>query len=98
MIEYMKNLNYLLLTAFIGGALGTTALAAQDPVNERVEAILKRFDSNQDDVITQEEAGKFWKRLERADLDKDGEVTKKEMLEAWGDEPPRPDPGPRPRV
>jgi len=98
MIEFMKNLNYLLLTAFIGGALGTTALAAQDTVNERVEAILKRFDSNQDDVITQEEAGKFWKRLERADLDKDGEVTKKEMLEAWGDEPPRPDPGPRPRV
>jgi len=98
MIEFMKNLNYLLLTAFIGGALGTTALAGQDPVNEKVEAILEKFDSNQDDVITQEEAGKFWKRLARADLNKDGEVTKKEMLEAWGEEPPRPDPGPRPRV
>ncbi|MDA9860519.1 hypothetical protein N9C81_01480 [Planctomycetota bacterium] len=94
----MKNLNYLLLTAFIVGTIGTTVIAGEYPVNEKVEAILERFDSNQDDVITQEEAGKFWKRLARVDLNKDGEVTKKEMLEAWGDEPPRPDPGPRPRV
>jgi Ca2+-binding EF-hand superfamily protein len=94
----MKNLNYLLLTAFIFGITGTTVIAGEYPVNERVDAILERFDSNQDDVITQEEAGRFWKRLEKADLDKDGEVTKKEMLEAWGEEPPRPDPGPRPRI
>ena len=94
----MKNLNYLLLTAFIFGITGTTVIAGEYPVNERVDAILERFDSNQDDVITQEEAGRFWKRLEKADLDKDGEVTKKEMLEAWGEEPPRPGPGPRPRV
>jgi Ca2+-binding EF-hand superfamily protein len=94
----MKNLNYLLLTAFIVGTTGTTVIAGEYPVNERVDAILERFDSNQDDVITQEEAGRFWQRLEKADLDKDGEVTKKEMLEAWGEEPPRPGPGPRPRV
>ena len=98
MMNIMKNLNYLLLTAFIGGVLGAAAFAGQNAVNEKVEAILERFDSNQDDVTTQEEAGKFWKRLERDDLDKDGEVTKKEMLEAWGEEPPRPGPGPRPRA
>jgi Ca2+-binding EF-hand superfamily protein len=93
----MKNLNNILLTVFVASALGATALAGEYSANEKVEAILEKFDSNQDDIITQEEAGKFWKRLARADLNKDGEVTKEEMLEAWGEEPPRPEPGPGPR-
>tara|TARA_B100000959_G_scaffold205413_1_gene215317 strand:- start:42 stop:410 length:369 start_codon:yes stop_codon:yes gene_type:complete len=94
--NFMKNLNYFLLTTLLVGVSGNTAIAGQDPVNEKVEAILKKFDSNQDDIITQDEAGKFWKRLARADLNKDGEVTKEEMLKAWGD-PPRPVPGPGPK-
>jgi len=93
----MKNFNHILLAAFVVSALGTTTLAGEYSANEKVEAILKKFDSNQDNIITQEEAGKFWKRLARADLNKDGEVTKEEMLEAWGEEPPRPEPGPGPR-
>ena len=93
----MKHLNFLLLTALLSSIVATTAFAEQDPLNEKIEAILDKFDSNNDDVITQDEAGKFWKRLARADLNKDGEVTKKEMYEAWGEEPPRPEPGPGPR-
>lgn len=93
----MNHLNHLLLIAIFGGLAGNTVIASQEFANERIEAIFERFDSNQDDIITEEEAGGFWQRLARADLNKDGEVSKEELYEAWGEEPPRPEPGPGPK-
>ena len=89
----MKYLIYFLTASLVG----TTAFAGQDPVNERIEAVLDKFDKNGDGEITQEEAGKFWKRLGRADLNSDGKVTREEMEKAWGERPPRPEPGPGPK-
>jgi len=92
----MKFSRHLLLTVLLGGLLGSTALAGDDALKEKIAGLLEKFDSNKDGAISEEEAGKFWKRLARADFDKDGKVTGKEMYIAWS-KPPRPEPGPKPR-
>jgi hypothetical protein len=96
MVNGMKFFRNLLLIVLLGGLLGSTALAGDDALKEKIEGLLDKFDSNKDGAISEEEAGKFWKRLARADFNEDGKVTGKEMYIAWS-KPPRPEPGPKPK-
>jgi hypothetical protein len=96
MVNGMKFFRNILLIVLLGGLLGSTALAGDDALKEKIEGLLDKFDSNKDGAISEEEAGKFWKRLARADFNEDGKVTGKEMYIAWS-KPPRPEPGPKPK-
>lgn len=84
------NRTRLTLTTLAGFCLMTMAssLSAQpgavDDVQDRIDALLERLDSNDDGAISKEEAGpRFWTRLSKADANKDGKVTEKEMKAAW---------------
>ena len=90
----MKFTKQLALTVLLGGLLGSTAFAGDDALKEKIEGLLEKFDSNEDGAISEDEAGKYWRRLARADFDEDGKVTGKEMYIAWS-KPPRPEPGPK---
>jgi thiol-disulfide isomerase/thioredoxin len=47
-------------------------------------AAFRRLDRNGDGVVTQEEAGAFWKRIEAADGDRDGRLTLAEAQKHFG--------------
>ena len=54
-------------------------------INEKIDRLLERYDTNNDQSIDKAEAGpKMWRRIGNADLNRDGKVTRTEMLEKWG--------------
>ncbi len=84
------NRTRLTLATLAGFCLITMAssLSAQpgavDDVQDRIDALLERLDSDDDGAISKEEAGpRFWTRLSKADTNKDGKVTQQEMKTAW---------------
>ncbi len=56
---------------------------AADQINQLVDRVFERFDENADDVLTEEEVGRFWTRLaDRADADGNGQIDRDELTQA----------------
>ena len=72
-------------------ALATLALTApvdaqpslDDGLREKIAGMMEKFDKNEDGQISKAEAGRMWSKLAKADANRDGGVTPKELYDAW---------------
>ena len=57
--------------------------APTDALREKIDGLMQKFDKNEDGQISKSEAGRMWPKLVKADANRDGGVTSKEMYDAW---------------